>query len=373
MTSRERILAALNFKTPDRLPKDLSGMRSTGVSAFAYPKLVKALGLPYRQPKVYDGGQMLALPDRDVLDALGIDVVTVEGTLTNAIDQPDRWEPYGFNGRLDALVPKGSKYTVEPNGTIVADGGSRMVPDSYVFDAEHGGNPLNLTDEIPMQPLDEVREQAKQRAITDAEIAEIRDLCRRVRATTDRAVFFAHGALYGWLSIGAQGGYGVFPLLCVLEPDYVHKVHEIKTAQAVDNARRLLPAIRDYVDVIIIAADDWGTQSSLIASPDVYKTLFQPYFRRINDECHKQAPNAKTFLHSCGAIYEIIDPIIDSGFDILNPVQWCAGTPTYRDWKDKARGRLVLWGGGVNSQVTLPRKSVQDVEKEVREVSKYLC
>ena len=69
-------------------------MRSTGISAFSYPKLVAALGLPPRLPKVYDTGQMLALPDLDVLDALGCDVVTIQdGLITNAFDQPENGIP----------------------------------------------------------------------------------------------------------------------------------------------------------------------------------------------------------------------------------------------------------------------------------------
>ncbi len=371
MTPRDRVMATLNFRTPDRLPKDLSGMRSTGISAFAYPKLIKALGLPYRPPRVYDCQQMLALPDLDVLDALGCDVVAVEGTLTNAFEQPEKWEPFDFNGRLDALVPKGMNFTVEPNGTIVC-GSTRMVPDSYVFDTEHAGNPLNLTDELPKVSVTQLRADARNDALTDAEIAETREFCRRVRASTDRAIFFAHRGLRARIGIGIMGGYGVFPLLCVLEPDYVHEVHGILTDQAIDDARRLLPEVRDNIDIIMMNADDWGTQNSTIASPEVFKTLFKPYLRRLNDECHRIAPNVKIFLHSCGAIYELIDPIIESGFDILNPVQWSAGKPTYRDWKDKARGRLALWGGGVNSQVTLPLGSVQDVENQAREVVAYM-
>jgi len=66
ITSRERVNKALNFEPTDRVPRDLSGMRSTGISCFAYPKLVAALGLPPRWPRVYDTGQMLALPNLDV-------------------------------------------------------------------------------------------------------------------------------------------------------------------------------------------------------------------------------------------------------------------------------------------------------------------
>ena len=95
MTSRERVLNALNFKPVDRLPRDLGGMRSTCISCFVYPKLVKALGLPPRLPRVYDLGQMLALPDEDVLDALECDVVMAEPDVTNAFEQPDLWKAGG--------------------------------------------------------------------------------------------------------------------------------------------------------------------------------------------------------------------------------------------------------------------------------------
>ena len=116
MTRRERVLAALNFRQPDQLPKDLSAMPSTGISCFAYPKLVAALGLPPRRPKVYDTGQMLALPDRDVLEALDCDVVTVMGSwCTNAFDEPERWHPYDYNGRLPALVQQPASFETRPD------------------------------------------------------------------------------------------------------------------------------------------------------------------------------------------------------------------------------------------------------------------
>jgi uroporphyrinogen decarboxylase len=79
-----------------------------------------------------------------------------------------------------------------------------------------------------------------------------------------------------------------------------------------------------------------------------------------------------TFLHSCGAIYDLIEMAAESGFDILNSVQWSAGQHTYRQWKDKAPGKIALWGGSVNSQSTLPLGNVADVERQVREVVRVL-
>jgi len=155
-------------------------------------------------------------------------------------------------------------------------------------------------------------------------------------------------------------------------PELAEELHELTTEYAIKQVERLLPAIAPFIDIMMMASDDWGTQNSLIASPDVYKELFKPYQKRVNEACHKAAPEVKTFLHSCGAIYPILDGIIEAGFDIINPVQWSAGGHSYKEWKDKCRGRIAMWGGGVNSQVTLPFGSVEDVAKEAGEVAAYL-
>lgn len=347
-------------------------MLSTGISAFAYPKLVAALGLSPRAPRVYDTGQMLALPELDVLDALGCDVVTIWCDMTNAFEQPDLWHDYDFNHRLPARVRDPAAFAAQPDGSIL-QGGSRMVPSSYVFDVEHGGQPLVLEGDLPKPDLIQMKKDLKAWGeLRDEQIRSTRDLCRRVRESTDRAVFFNHYALVPNMAIHAHGGLAVFPLLCLLEPDYVAELHGLVTEHTLRNIRALLPEIRDSIDILWTAGDDWGTQQNLIASPQVYRDLFLPYRRRINDACHALAPKAKTFLHSCGAIYDLIDLIVESGFDVLNPVQWSAGGHSFREWKNKARNRLALWGGGVNSQTTLPHGTALEVQAEAREVAQYL-
>jgi uroporphyrinogen decarboxylase len=372
MTSRERVLATLNFRTPDRVPLDLAGMRSTGISCFAYPQLIAALGLPPRRPLVYDSGQMLALPEVDVLDALGCDVITLGNEMTNAFPQPELWHDYDFNGRLAAKVRNPASYVVEADGTIVQNTYLRMPPSAFVFESEHAGQPLDLSTDLPKPDLKVVREQALNGRIKDADVKRIVAICRRVRESTDRAVFAWFDPLIAGLSIDGWGGLAVFPVLCLLEPDLVHELHTIQTDRAVYNTRMLLPEIAPYIDVLINSADDWGTQGNLIASPQIYRDLFLPYYRKANDACHAVKPDLKIFLHSCGAIYNLLDLIIESGFDIVNPVQWPAGGHSPREWQQKCRKRIALWGGGVNSQATLPLGTVAEVEAEVRQVVRDL-
>jgi uroporphyrinogen decarboxylase len=274
MTGRERILRALAFEPVDRVPKDLGGMRSTGVSAFAYPRLAEALGLPARAPRIHDTGQMLALPDVDVLDALGCDAVVVEGdACTSAFDEPGRWHPYDFGGRLPARVMDPARFAVGEDGVVAQDNVSLMVPGSYVFDGPHAGQILDLSGDLKKEDLDALQRQLRESLLEPARIAAIRDYCRRVRESTSRAVFYA-GLSAG---LGFRGGIPNFSMLCVAEPEYVHALHGIFIGHAVAQAERLLPAIAPYVDVLMLSADDQGIQTGTILPPPVFRSLFGPY------------------------------------------------------------------------------------------------
>ncbi|MCX7044671.1 MAG: hypothetical protein NTX50_04170 [Candidatus Sumerlaeota bacterium] len=372
MTGRERILKAIAFEETDRVAIDLGGMRSTCISCFAYPDLVRALGLPPRRPRVYDTSQMLALPDPDVLDALQGDVVTValDGS-TDAFAQPELWRDYDFGGRLEAQVRNPLDFKMLEDGTISQPAsGSKMPPKAHVFETEHAGQQFNLAGDIPKPDLQEIRKAQEKSLLRPEEIRAARDLCRRVRESTDRAVFF-NGVQAG-LCIHGFGGVAVFPTLCLAEPDFVAELHELIIRHSIRQMEALLSEIGPYIDICLVSADDWGSQSQTFAPPHVFETLFKPYYTRINAAIHRAAPNVKTFLHSCGAIYNILDLIIGSGFDILNPVQWTAGGRSWKEWKDKCRRRITLWGGGVNTQATLPFGTVADVEREAGEIASYM-
>lgn len=371
MTSRERVIAAVKGQGVDRTPRDLAGMRSTGISAFAYPDLVRALGLPPRLPKVYDIGQMLALPDRDVLDALSCDVVPVEmDDCTNAFDEPERWFPYDFGGRLPALVKNPGAFSVEPDGTVTAaasirsedERNLRMPPGSTVFDEAHGGQPLNLSDDLPKPDMDRFREHAAEWVPSPERVESVAAYCSRARSATDRAIMFA-GFSAG---LGYPGGFPVWSMVCISEPDFVHAYHDAVTDVAVRRVEALLPAIASSVDVLMLNADDQGLQDRTILPPAVFRELYVPYYRKVTDAVRRIAPDVGIFLHSCGAVYDLIDDFVACGFDILNPVQWPAGGHSPGEWRARAGANLALWGGGVNTQATLPLGSIDEISAEVR-------
>jgi uroporphyrinogen decarboxylase len=372
ISSRERVLTSLNFERPDRCPKDLGGMASTSISTFAYPKLVQQLGLPWRRHRTHDTMQMLAFPDMDVLDALGCDVVTIFYGATNAFDEPAKWQNYDFNGRLKSRVRDKSIFVDLPDGSITQPQWNvSMSPNAVVFNEEHAGQAMDLSANLPKPDLEDVLRQEKTSLPAPEQIKDLRELCRHVRQTSDKAVFF-NGEIYTGIAITAPGGLAVYPMICLTEPEYAAQLHSIRIEYAIKRCEMILPEIAPYIDIIMAASDDWGTQNNLIAPPRIFDELFTPYLKKYNKAVHEIAPGVKTFMHSCGAIYDIIDKIIESGFDILNPVQWCAGNKSHRDWKDKARGRIALWGGGIDTQHTLPYGSIEDVRNESREIAQYM-
>jgi uroporphyrinogen decarboxylase len=373
MTGKQRIMTSLSFRVADRVPRDLGGMRSTGISAFAHPRLRAALGLPPRPPRLYDTNQMLALPETDVLDALGCDAVHVTmDECTNAFEEPTRWKPYGFGGRLSALVPNPGAYREMPDGSIEQVRGastSRMVSASYVFDVEHGGQKLDLEKELLEPDYGALERDLRREEYTEERVRAVAAYCRRVRDATDRAVFF--NGLPG--TLGFPGGMAEYSMICLLHPDWVRELHRIRADHAIRQASLLLPEIRATVDLIMFTADDQGTQNGPILPPAVFRDLYVPPYRRMTDAAHRAAPGAKVFLHSCGAIFDILPHVIEAGFDVLNPVQWPAGGRSFQEWKAACRGKLALWGGGVNSQRTLPLGTEEEVAAETRQVVSCLA
>lgn len=366
MKRRDRVLKALNFEETTRVPMDLGGMRSSSVSCFRYRELREYLGLKDGLPLIYDDFQMLAIPEPDVLDTLDCDVVFYDGRYSNAFDETEKFKYYDFNGRLPAMVANPSSYEVMENGTILKDGKS-MPEGSTVFDSPHGGHGFDI-DNVYKIPLDDLRAELEQKILTDRQLEEFAIGCRSVREATDRAVF-----LNGFeVNLNFIGGIANGSMLCLLEPEYVKSYNSMKAEYTAAHMERLIKVAGENIDLVLSGNQDMGTQNTTIVSPDIIDEMILPYFKVVNDAVHGANPNMKTFLHSCGAIFDVIDGVIDAGFDILNPVQWTAGGHSYREWKDKARNKLTLWGGGVDSQHLLPLGTIEEIKDQVREVVPYM-
>jgi uroporphyrinogen-III decarboxylase len=146
--------------------------------------------------------------------------------------------------------------------------------------------------------------------------------------------------------------------------DYVHRVFERQCEVGIENLRRIHAVVGDSIDVIFICGTDFGTQTSSFCSAATFRELWFPYYKRVNDWVHANT-QWRTFKHSCGSVVRFLDSFIEAGFDILNPVQCSASGMDPAYLKQAYGDRLVFWGGGVNTQETLPFGSPAEVREEV--------
>ena len=116
-----------------------------------------------------------------------------------------------------------------------------------------------------------------------------------------------------------------------------------------------------------------GSQSATIIDPDALRQLVIPKIKTLFTHLKKRLPHIKLFMHSCGAIREVLPDLIDAGLDILNPVQFTAVGMELKGLKKDFGDVLTFWGGGVDTQSTLNNGTPQDVKDEVKKVLDILA
>jgi uroporphyrinogen-III decarboxylase len=151
----------------------------------------------------------------------------------------------------------------------------------------------------------------------------------------------------------------------VSRKDYVYRVFERQCEIALENLSRLYRAVGSRIDILFISGTDFGMQTGPFISPKTYRQLYKPFQKQLNDWVHKNTP-WKCFIHSCGSIAALMPDMIEAGFDIFNPVQTSATGMEAGELKAKFGDRIVFWGGGIDTQHTLPFGSPEEVREQVR-------
>jgi uroporphyrinogen-III decarboxylase len=124
--------------------------------------------------------------------------------------------------------------------------------------------------------------------------------------------------------------------------------------------------VGDKVDAVFVTGTDFGTQQGPFISPKAYRDLFMPFHRAVSDWVHEHT-TWKTFIHSCGSLQAVLPDLVEAGFDILNPVQCSAAGMDPKELKDRYGNKLTFWGGGIDTQHTLPFGTPQEIDRQVRE------
>ena len=136
---------------------------------------------------------------------------------------------------------------------------------------------------------------------------------------------------------------------------------------AIANLERIFAAVGNLPQVVWVSGSDFGAQNGPIVSPRAFRALYLPRMKRINDWIHEHT-TWKTFIHSCGSILPLIPLMIEAGWDVLNPVQTSAANMNAAELKAKFGDRITFWGGGVDTQHTLPSATPDEIRREVKGV-----
>jgi len=380
MTSRERVLKSLNHEEPDRVPLDLGASVLTGMHVSSIYKLRQTMKLdpPGTPIKVLDPYQMLGEVEMDLVDALGVDVVQAPAAATLFGYKLDGWKPWKLFDGTPLLVPEGFNTEPETNGDVLMypEGDRRAAPSGripaggFYFDVIVRQPPL---DEAMLNPDDNTEEFTP---ISEADLAYFEHQVEQLYRETDKAVFagfcfssFGDIALVPapWLK-NPKGIRDIeeWYISTVARRDYVYRVFERQCEVALANLEKLHQRLGNKVQVTLITGADFGAQNSLFISKQSYRDLFKPFHKAINDWLHRNT-DWKTFIHSCGSVVELIPDFIEAGFDILNPVQTAAAGMDPKGLKERFGEQIVFWGGGVDTQRTLPFGTPEEVKAEVRD------
>jgi uroporphyrinogen-III decarboxylase len=376
MTSKERFDLTVNHKQPDRVVVDFGSTAVTGIHVLSVENLRKHYGLENKTVRVIEPYQMLGEVDQELMDAMGIDVIGAWGknNMFGIYNHEPLKEFKTFWGQT-VLVPVGfntsydekGDLTIYPEGDTSVPPSARMPKASYFFDAIIRQEPV---DDEKLDVQDNLEEFG---LVTESELTFWKEATQKARATGKAVIAGLGGTALGDIALvpGLQMKHpkGIrdiaeWYMSTVLRPDYVTAIFDRQSEIAVENFRRLHEVIGDNLDAVFICGTDFGTQDSTFCAPEQFDDLWLPYYKRINDWVHSNT-NWKTFKHSCGAVETFMSRFIDAGFDIINPVQVAAKGMDPAHLKKTYGKDLVFWGGGIDTQKTLPYSTPEQVREEV--------
>jgi len=373
MTGKEKVERALDHQEA-AVPLDFGSNACSGMHISCVKELRSYLGLEEKPVKVVEPYQMLGEIDEELKEVLGIDTEHIFGRKDMfglSAENYKEWRtPWGQNvlvpGQFETR-PDGGGLVIFPEGDTSVPPSGKMAGGSFFFDSIIRQEPI---DDAKLDPQDNLEEFS---LIDDDNLHYLEQEVKKKEAS-GRALMGSFGGT-------ALGDIAMIPASFLKHPkgirdvtewyvstairqDYIHKIFEAQVEIALKNLTKIHKKVGNKVAAVYVCGTDFGTQISTFCSEETLNTLYLPYYKKINNWIHKNT-TWKTFKHSCGAIEPFIPSFIEAGFDILNPVQCSAVGMEAEVIKERYGDKIVFWGGGVDTQKTLPFGTPGEVRREV--------
>ncbi len=374
MTSRDRVLAAINHQEGDRVPIDLGSNPSSGISAIAHDNLMKHLGWDDQPTQIYDVVQQVAQPGEKLIDLLGVDVLDI-GRSFNTSDSD--WKPVRMANGHTGFYPawfkpvqdkKGSWNAYHKDGTQIA-----TMPVGATFFDE---TVFPFMDAYPegRAAMDEALDEAMDKVVWSNLVhspwdhasepnfwESLRKGALKLRETTDKALMVVFGGnLFEWGTFIRRMDNFLMDLYT--DKENAALLTELLMVRHMKTLKKVCASVGDIVDIIRFG-DDLGMDSGPFMSLDIYRELFHEHRKQMSDYVHKNS-SMHTFIHSCGSIYQFIPDLIGEGIEIINPVQTNCRDMEADKLKKEFGKDIVFWGGGMDPREILNSGTPKEVKAE---------
>ncbi len=378
MDKRTVVLDALNHRQPAKVPRDFGGTGVSGLHCSIVAELRDHFGLEKRLVKVPEPSSFLGFVEDDLAAALGADTAMVMPLASSYGADTREWKEWRTPWGQEVLIParfgfrtdeKGDVYAY-PQGDLAVPPSGKMPASSFFIDA------IIRQEDFEEEDLDPRDNTEEFKPLTDDQLARLVENGRIARATGRAVLLQLPGTGLGDVARvpgpGLKHPKGIRDIeewyaSLALRPEYVKKVLELQVEIGLENMKRIHKAGGDGLcDVVYVCGTDFGSQSGPLVSCATYEDIFHPLYARLNGWLHANT-SWKTFKHCCGAIEPFLDKMIAAGFDAINPVQCSAAGMAPDGLKKKYGDRITFWGGGVDTQRTLPFGTPAQVKAEVLE------
>jgi uroporphyrinogen decarboxylase len=334
MNSRQRVLTALSHAEPDQVPVDLGGTENSTIARIAYLNLRDYLGLPVEaKPYVINRMMDAVFPQEDLLRRFGVDFRPVRPSPAWQPEQPEL-----------------------PDDSFYDELSIRWKKAAYYYDmVEH---PLRHCS------LEEITRFRYPDPYAPGRVAGLREQAKKLVEETEFAIVLAD-IVWGPFELGcALRGYEQFCMDLLQDVRLAETLLDKNLELALGFWDAYLSEVGEYIQIVGLG-DDLAMQTGPIISPNTYRKLIKPLHKQLIDLIHTKT-RAKIFMHCCGSVYDLLPDLIETGVEILNPVQVSAAKMDLRRLKHDFGDQLTFWGGGVDTQQVLPYASLPEIREHVR-------
>jgi hypothetical protein len=374
-TSRARFLKTVNHIQPDKVVVDFGATTVTGIHVIIVEKLREYYGFEKRPVKVIEPYQMLGEIDDELIKSMNIDIIGLFGEKNMFSISNRNWKVHKTLWGQEVLFPEQFNYNYNDNGDILmypegdlsARPSAKMPKSGYFFDALERQEPIN-EENLLEDNLEEFG------AVTEADLTWWKEQIEAVDNTSKAVVATLGGTALGDIAlvpaVGLKNPRGIrsvaeWYMSILTREDFLKELYDRQTDVAIQNLEKLFRIIGNRIDVAFICGTDFGTQNSTFCSPETYADIWLPFYKKVNDWIHLNT-EWKTFKHTCGAIEPLMDLFIESGFDIINPVQINASGMDPVNLKNKYGEKVIFWGGGVDTQGVFAFGTPDQVKDQVK-------